>query len=272
MTLFFFLTESVEEKKIKIINSKHTFYFIETKTLDRYKSYGKIRGKVYVQKIYKYNYLNNGLYKSIFNNIPLEWVSFFADFEFEIFKLSQVLENITDNIYPKCEDVFRIFHLLKPKNIKCLVIGQDPYPSEIADGIAFSSRGKEIPPSLKNIYNELENEEFNYEKDANLEKWVEKGIFLINAALTVSENSDHNKLWSNFTDKLLRWISTKTTFKIPVLMMGLKSQQYRFIFEEKQWFLCAHPSPFSADKGFYGSDIFKKINQYLLKNNENIIW
>jgi len=159
-------------------------------------------------------YSDNGLYKSIFNNISLPWIQFLLQNEPLILRLSQDLALISQqsHILPEPMSVFKIFSIIKPKQVKAILIGQDPYPQTgVADGIAFSTfQENSIPASLKNIFTELKDYE-NIKVDSknpDLSRWVRNGCFLINASWTVTENKigSHGNLWKQFVENLLRYI------------------------------------------------------------------
>uniref|UniRef100_A0A6C0JS41 Uracil-DNA glycosylase-like domain-containing protein n=1 Tax=viral metagenome TaxID=1070528 RepID=A0A6C0JS41_9ZZZZ len=234
------------------------------------------------------SYKDNGLFYSLFNNIPIHWIKFILEFKDDIFEISNDLSiglNI-QKILPKPHEVFRIFHLIKPHQIKVIIIGQDPYPQRgIADGIAFSSHCRLkpcsdsnfiIPNSLNNIYLELKEFE-GIEVDKNnpsLERWVNRGVFLINSAWTVLENdvNSHGNLWKSFIDHLLRFIKNGNE-KCICVSFGAKAKKFISIFPEGFKFHCTHPASRTADKGFFKSDIFKSINQKLIEiGDQPIDW
>lgn len=205
------------------------------------------------------------LYKNIYAytmfNIPIDWSSFFILTSGFLQIIGKYLEQ-TDKIVPSFTDVFRIFHLIKPEEIKVVILGQDPYPNKNADGIAFSSR-TEIQPSLKNIFIELENEGFNVEKNSDLTRWVKRGIFLVNTAFTTEEQSKvdypHAKIWASFTECLLQYINH--TSHPHVILFGLKAKKYKKYFDSDKVHIHVHPSPLSAHTGFFGCNVFKNINE-----------
>ncbi|UVD81613.1 uracil-DNA glycosylase [Mycoplasma iguanae] len=186
------------------------------------------------------------------------------------FKLSQNTE-----IYPSKSDWFKALELCNFQNLKVVIIGQDPYHSPgVADGLAFSTNKKILPPSLKNIFKELKN---NYPKtiikSGNLSHWANQGVLLINRVLTVEKNnpqSHYNQGWEIFTENLLKWIVTKKQ-KIVFVLLGSKAQTIEQQVDlSKQCIIRApHPSPLSAYRGFFGSEIFIKINSLL---DKKIIW
>ncbi|MGL4403107.1 MAG: uracil-DNA glycosylase [Fusobacteriaceae bacterium] len=177
-------------------------------------------------------------------------------------------------IYPPKEEVFNLFKNIKFQDIKVVILGQDPYHGENqGNGIAFSvNDGIPHPPSLRNMFKELKLEYPEYEipKSGNLIKWVKQGVFLLNAVLTVEEgqpNSHSKKGWEKFTDEVIRKIGEK---KEPVVFIlwgnsarskkALTSNPNHLILES------VHPSPLSANRGFFGCGHFKKTNEYLAEN------
>jgi uracil-DNA glycosylase len=167
-------------------------------------------------------------------------------------------------------------------------MGQDPYIGyEIinnikipqACGLSFSvpKSHKKIPPSLQNIFKEIKNCYPDYEipKHGSLKRWVKKEkILLLNAALTVIEgkSNSHAELWTSFTDKLIKYISEKNN-KTIFLLMGNFAIKKEYLIDTKKHkvFRTVHPSPLSANRGFFGCNIFKIINEYLIENNQEPI-
>lgn len=218
-------------------------------------------------------------------NIHPDWETFFEENSTELNSiLSEVL---TSKVYPKKKSIFKVFKYLSPKDIKVVILGQDPYINfenidgkEIpqAQGLSFSvpKSHKNIPPSLKNIFKEIKNSypEFSF-KNGNLKKWVKKEkIFLLNSALTVipGKSNSHQKYWQDFSDKVIRYISDNQKNVVFILMGNNAKSKNVLIDSEKHIILTSvHPSPLSANRGFFGSDIFKKTNQELEKRNIPVI-
>ena len=223
------------------------------------------------------------------NNIHSDWNEFFEE-------NSETLQNILDKvldkknkIYPKKKKIFKIFKYLSPSDIKVVILGQDPYinfevvdDKEVpqAEGLSFSvpKRHRKIPPSLKNIFKEIKNSypDFKYE-NGNLKKWVKREkIFLLNSALTViqGKSNSHQKYWQEFTDKVIEYISDSNENIVFILMGNNAKSKYSLIDSKKHIVLTSvHPSPLSANRGFFGCDIFKKANQQLSKRDiEEINW
>jgi uracil-DNA glycosylase len=207
------------------------------------------------------------------NNINIGWKSFI---DTNIEEINNILDNLDyDNqiIYPSKENIFRALFYFPPEDIKLIILGQDPYIKENqACGLSFSvpNTQKKIPPSLKNIFKEIKNSypEYVIPKDGSLERWTqEEKILLLNSALTVLEgkSNSHAKLWYNLTDKLIKYISENNSGTIFLLMGNFAINKEILIDQNKhKIFKTVHPSPLSANRGFFGSNIFKKINDYLI--------
>ena len=184
------------------------------------------------------------------------------------FNLDELYNNAHDTIYPSKEQVFKVFEM-DVNEIKILLLGQDPYhgPNQ-ANGLSFSvNEGIKIPPSLKNIYKELQLEfpERNYVfKSGNLERWFkEEKIFLLNASLTVIEHKpgSHMKFWEKFTNDVIKYVSKKNSECVFVLLGNFAKSKEICIENKDNIITGTHPSPLSATKGFFGSNIFKSIEE-----------
>lgn len=189
-------------------------------------------------------------------------------------------------IYPfNPNDIFKTFNLTPIENIKVVIIGQDPYHANKfqANGIAFSVNNKVIiPPSLRNIYKELSsNYPYNstLKKDGNLSNWVEQGVFMLNASLTVKQKhpNSHVHVWEEFTTHIIDIISRNCDNVIFVAWGSYAFDKLKNINKEKHILLTSsHPSPLSCYKTefpFIGSNVFLKINDILKnKNLKEINW
>lgn len=181
-------------------------------------------------------------------------------------------------IFPKKDKVFRSLDL-PPEKIKIIIIGQDPYHGENqANGLAFSvEKGMKIPPSLKNIYKEIELEfEINMsKKNGDLTPWFNQGVLLLNTILTVEKGNPgaHKDIgWNILTDEIIKIISNNFEQKIFILWGAHAIKKKSIIDQNKHMILTSnHPSPFSAYKGFFGNNHFKKANQFLLETNQKPI-
>lgn len=178
-------------------------------------------------------------------------------------------------VYPKGADIFNALNTTPFDKVKVVILGQDPYHGiNQAHGLSFSvQKGVAIPPSLKNIYKELETdiEGFKTPQHGNLMYWAEQGVLLLNATLTVraSEAGSHqNRGWEIFTDEIIKALSDKREH-IVFLLWGKYAQQKAALIDQKKHYIltAAHPSPFSAHYGFFGSKHFSKANQLLVQNN-----
>ncbi|HSQ44065.1 MAG TPA: uracil-DNA glycosylase [Ginsengibacter sp.] len=183
-------------------------------------------------------------------------------------------------IYPPGPLIFNAFNKTPFTKIKVVLLGQDPYhnPGQ-AHGLSFSvPDGVAKPPSLVNIFKELENDlGIAPAKNGNLEKWAEQGVLLLNASLTVRRNEpgSHSKIgWLQFTDTVISKISEQKKGIIFLLWGKFAQDKQSLIDETKHYVLkAAHPSPFSADKGFFGCRHFSKTNELLaLQHKEPIDW
>ncbi|MBO9672040.1 MAG: uracil-DNA glycosylase [Sphingobacteriaceae bacterium] len=178
-------------------------------------------------------------------------------------------------VYPKGADIFNALNTTPFDKVKVVILGQDPYHGAgQAHGLSFSvQRGVAVPPSLKNIYKELESdiEGFKTPNHGHLTHWAEQGVLLLNATLTVraSEAGSHqNRGWEIFTDEIIKALSQKREH-IVFLLWGKYAQQKAALIDQKKHYVltAAHPSPFSAYNGFFGSKHFSKANQLLVQNN-----
>jgi len=178
-------------------------------------------------------------------------------------------------VYPKGADIFNALNTTPFDQVKVVILGQDPYHGAgQAHGLSFSvQRGVAVPPSLKNIYKELETdiEGFIMPSHGHLTYWAEQGVLLLNATLTVraSEAASHqNRGWEVFTDEIIKALSIKREHLV-FLLWGKYAQQKAALIDQKKHYVltAAHPSPFSAYNGFFGSKHFSKANQLLIQNN-----
>jgi uracil-DNA glycosylase len=186
----------------------------------------------------------------------------------------------TKTIYPPKEDIFAALKNTPFKDTKVVIVGQDPYHGEgEAMGLSFSVHdGIKLPPSLKNIYQELK-DDLGYEpvKSGDLTKWTKEGVLLLNATLTVVKDTpnSHAKLgWDKFTDYVIKVLNEKEEPVVFILWGNFARSKKEFITNPKHLVIeSAHPSPFSARNGFFGSKPFSKTNEFLKKNNlKEIDW
>jgi uracil-DNA glycosylase len=176
-------------------------------------------------------------------------------------------------IYPAWNQIFNAFNQTPFDKVKVVIIWQDPYHGQWeAHGLCFSVQdGVTIPPSLRNIYKEMESDLwFAPPKSWNLTKWTQEWVFLLNATLTVRKdtpNSHKDIGWQTFTDAVIRILSEKKEHLVFILRWAFAQQKKNLIDENKHLVICsAHPSPFSANRGFFGSRPFSRTNDYLEQN------
>jgi len=181
-------------------------------------------------------------------------------------------------IYPPGSLIFNAFAKTPFHRVKAVILGQDPYHGQgQAQGLCFSvPEGKTPPPSLVNIFKELHSDlGISIPSSGNLEKWADQGVLLLNAMLTVrsGEPASHSRIgWESFTDEVIRIISEKKS-NVVFLLWGNFAQQKQSLIDETRHHVlkAAHPSPFSADRGFFGCRHFSKTNDLLLADGQNPI-
>ncbi len=196
--------------------------------------------------------------------------------------LNQFLEQENEHgtiVYPKHSDVFNAFNLTPFNEVKVVILGQDPYHGvNQAHGLSFSvQKGVAIPPSLRNIYKELQTDipEFNMPSHGDLSSWAKQGVLLLNSTLTVRSNQpgSHQKMgWEQFTDQAIRALSEQREGLV-FMLWGRHAQAKASLIDTKKHLVltAAHPSPFSAYAGFFGCTHFSKANAYLLSKGEKPI-
>jgi len=178
-------------------------------------------------------------------------------------------------IYPPGSLIFNAFEKTPFPNLKVVILGQDPYHNRgQAHGLSFSvPDGVPKPPSLINIFKELKNDlGLEIPQNGNLEKWASQGVLLLNASLSVRQNEpgSHSQTgWLQFTDSVIKKISDQNE-GIVFLLWGKFAQEKQSLIDETKHYVlkAAHPSPFSADKGFFGCKHFSKTNELLMKQNK----
>jgi uracil-DNA glycosylase len=212
------------------------------------------------------------------------WLPFFQKHKILLDSIQSKLDlDIKSNkeIYPSVENRFRAFDLCDLENLKVVILGQDPYHGEgEANGLCFSvNEGVKIPPSLRNIFKELalEFNEYNIKRSTDLSDWAEQGVLLLNSILTVEKDiaASHSKYgWQEYTDAVISEISYRKEFVIFIFLGNYAQSKIPLIDQRKHTIIKAvHPSPLSASRGFFGSNVFKNCNLELEKMKlENIIW
>lgn len=173
-------------------------------------------------------------------------------------------------VYPPAREIFRAFDCCDFDQVKVVIIGQDPYHGAgQANGLCFSVRPEvRMPPSLVNIFKEIRADLGKpAPPNGDLERWARQGVLLLNATLTVREStpgSHQNKGWEEFTDAVIREISSNKEHVVFMLWGAYAQKKGEVIDRSKHLVLAsAHPSPFSADRGFFGNRHFSKTNEYL---------
>jgi uracil-DNA glycosylase len=181
----------------------------------------------------------------------------------------------TKVIYPAKDKIFEALKLTAYKDVKVAIIGQDPYHgANQAHGLAFSvQKGVEIPPSLLNIFKELVNDLNCYiPNNGYLVPWARQGVLLLNASLTVVAdiaNSHRNKGWEIFTDMIIQLLNNKNTPIVFLLWGNNARDKAKYIKNQRHLVLnSAHPSPLSANRGFFGCRHFSKANEFLKENGQ----
>ena len=186
----------------------------------------------------------------------------------------------TKTIYPKKEDIFAAFKYTDYDDVRVVLLGQDPYhgPNQ-AEGLAFSVSNSVIkPPSLKNIFKELESDlEIQFPKLNSLKPWTKQGVLLLNSVLTVEEHkpaSHKNRGWETFTDEVIKKLNEREEPIVFILWGNYSKEKNVYITNPKHYVIeSVHPSPFSARNGFFGSKPFSKTNTFLKENNlKEIDW
>ncbi|MBC8490859.1 MAG: uracil-DNA glycosylase [Bacteroidetes bacterium] len=190
------------------------------------------------------------------------------------FKLKEFIirEKKKYKIYPPGSEIFSAFNYTLFDKVKVVILGQDPYHGKgQANGLCFSVKdGIAKPPSLQNIFKELQNDlGYPIPVSGNMEKWAQQGVLLLNATLTVragQAGSHQNKGWENFTDAVIKTLSEKKENLIFILWGAFAQAKEKLIDTSRHYIIkSAHPSPFSADRGFFGSHPFSRTNEFLKK-------
>ncbi len=219
---------------------------------------------------------------AIKNPLPTSWMTLLEN-EFQKDYYKNIKQKIVDDvnagytIYPPLEKVFTAFHLTDFENLKVVILWQDPYhgPNQ-AHGLSFSVETPKLPPSLQNMYKELEADLWiPASKSGNLTPWAKKWVLMLNAILTVQAGNpaSHAKIgWEIFTDTVIQEISKNTSGIVFVLWGNFAKSKKSLIDTSKHFILeSAHPSPFSAHSWFFGSKVFSKINEILKSQNKKEI-
>ena len=214
------------------------------------------------------------------NKIDISWIPLFEKHQNLINENLKIINTL--NIYPPKDKIFRVFEM-NVNDIKVILLGQDPYhgPNQ-ANGLSFSvEKGMIIPPSLKNIYKEIKNNypDRNYIfENGDISRWFnEEKIFLLNSSLTVFEGKPGSfmKNWTIFTDDVIKYIVEKNKECIFLLLGNFAKEKIKFIHDTQsdaqsdahsdktRYVYAVHPSPLSANRGFFGSNVFIKLDEKL---------
>lgn len=180
-------------------------------------------------------------------------------------------------VYPPGNKIFSAFEYTPFDSVKVVILGQDPYhgPNQ-ANGLSFSvNKGVRNPPSLQNIFKELKKDLGIERSNGDLSDWAKQGVLMLNATLTVQANSPashQGKGWEDFTDSVIKILNEKKE-NLVFILWGAYAQKKGSIIDTNKHYVIksAHPSPFAADRGFFGSSPFSKCNEFLKSKNIEVI-
>lgn len=206
----------------------------------------------------------------------MEWSEVFAKIkeEHDFSTLEAVLEDKYENgrVFPPRDEIYTAFELTSFENVRVVILGQDPYHGERqSHGLAFSvNEGIKIPPSLRNIYKELEEDLGIRRTGGSLKDWAAQGVLLLNTVLTVDahEANSHRGLgWEKFTDSVIKVVSEELE-NVVFILWGKPAQKKEALIDGSKHLIIksVHPSPLSAYRGFFGSRPFSRTNEYLEEN------
>ena len=207
--------------------------------------------------------------------LSIDWLEYLEDeFEKEYMKELDLFlttqHNLNKSIFPKSENIFLALNLIDPKNIKIVILGQDPYHGDDqAHGLCFSvPEGVKFPPSLKNIFKELKSDlDIEIPEIGDLSRWAKQGVLLLNSVLSVEKDkaASHQKQgWERFTDKIISVINDQNHNVVFILWGSYAQKKAAFVDKNKHLVLeSVHPSPLSSHRGFFGSKPFSKANFWL---------
>lgn len=178
-------------------------------------------------------------------------------------------------IYPEPKDIFNALNLIELSQVKVVILGQDPYHGEgEAHGLSFSVKeGVKIPPSLRNIFKELETDlKISNLNSGDLTKWTEQGVLLLNTVLTVQKDAAHSHRkqgWENLTDKVISIVSQNNDHVVFILWGKPAQEKVKLIDTKKHLIIeSVHPSPLSSYRGFFGSKPFSQANAWLIQQKK----
>ena len=221
--------------------------------------------------------LTDDTFTTAMKNLPADWIaSVAAEFSKDYFqKLQEFIESERQQhlIFPTSENVFRAFELTLLKDVRVVILGQDPYHDDgQAHGLSFSVRpGVKLPPSLRNIYKELESDQGIVPANHGcLEHWARQGVMLLNSVLTVrahAANSHRGKGWEEFTSQVLEVIKQRP--HVAFVLWGKPAKEIAGKIDDRHLVIeSPHPSPLSAYRGFFGSRPFSRINAFLKQSGQ----
>ena len=201
---------------------------------------------------------------SFWDLLPTDWQK-----HLEIQDLNKIQTQIGDNFQPSAEKIFAAFQI-PIKNVKVLIVGQDPYPNpDHAMGLAFSvpSSVSKLPPSLLNIFKELKSDLGVNRSNGDLTDWVDQGVMLLNRTLTIGKAGTQSHLdlgWQLFTSQVIEILADRG---VKAILWGKQAQSFEKLFPDNNFISSAHPSSLSAYRGFFGSKPFSSINEMLKKDD-----
>lgn len=178
-------------------------------------------------------------------------------------------------IAPQRKDLFKIFETVKYEDVKVVILGQDPYPTPgHANGLAFATNDSKTPKSLQNIFKEVQSDIGTLPKNNDLTNWLSQGVFLLNTSLSTIEGETfaHKQIWQPFTDEVIKLLNQRQD-PVVFILWGNPAQDKKKFITSKQHLVIetVHPSPLSAYRGFFGSKVFSKANEFLIKNHKDPI-
>jgi uracil-DNA glycosylase len=212
------------------------------------------------------------------------WKEFFEQTNDLLASIFETLETLCDSegsqgFRPSKQDVMRIFKIVRPENVRAVIVGQSPYPNYHACGIPFMSSVNGVPKTLEVIVQELKKEynvSWEMQPNETIVQWIEQGVFILNIALTVPidpEAIDHLVLWEEFSRKVIRYITTINQ-NVPVLLFGKDAWRLENdVCSPSVAFKVPHPVSRSETNTFIGCNVFKKANNFLMnKKLTPIMW
>lgn len=184
---------------------------------------------------------------------------------------SELIDRLAgDNVFPAKENILNALELTPLQDVKVVILGQDPYHTPgAAQGLAFSvPDGQKTQPSLRNILKELATD-IGPRESQDLTSWAKQGVLLLNTVLTVEAgkaNSHKDEGWQEYVDAIIKAVDN-TNQKVVFILWGKQAQAKKHLIEKQEIIESPHPSPFSANRGFFGSKPFSQVNTYLRENN-----